>query len=223
MLTPSAFLASAAATLSLQSTILPESLHDAENPTVSFALASWKTFTHNVEPVDGIRHIQRAWDTPVARSAYEELHTSCDTPADKSRLKAAEAPHAGCATTNRDWPTWLRLSDEAIRVAVGFRLGFIACQPHVCICGAMVDARGLHGLSCRKSGPRHIKHSQFNDLIWRVVKRANSSHQRANWSLTIRWKEARRSISHSMETWIAPCMGRHRSRYICRISHWRNS
>ena len=66
----------------------------------------------------------------------------------------------------------LRLSDEVIRVAVGFRLGCITCQPHICNCGAMVDARGLHGLSCRKSGPRHARHSQLNDLIWRAVKRA---------------------------------------------------
>ena len=36
----------------------------------------------------------------------------------------------------------------------------------------MVDAKGLHGLSCRKSGPRHARHYQLNDLIWRAVKRA---------------------------------------------------
>ena len=36
----------------------------------------------------------------------------------------------------------------------------------------MVDARGLDGLSCRKSGPRHARHSQLNDIIWRAVKRA---------------------------------------------------
>ena len=66
----------------------------------------------------------------------------------------------------------LRLFNEAVRVAVGFRLGCATCQPHICICGTTVDARGLHGLSCRKSGSRHIRHSQLNDLIWRAVKRA---------------------------------------------------
>ena len=73
MLAPSAVLASTAATLSLQNAILPESLHDTEDPTVLFALVSWKTLTHNDEPIDGIRHIEREWDTPVARSAYEDL------------------------------------------------------------------------------------------------------------------------------------------------------
>ena len=46
------------------------------------------------------------------------------------------------------------------------------CQPHTCVCGATVDARGLHGLTCRKSEPRHIRHSQLNDLIWRAFKKA---------------------------------------------------
>ena len=36
----------------------------------------------------------------------------------------------------------------------------------------MVDAQGLHGLSCRKSAPRQIGHAQTNDIIWRSVKKA---------------------------------------------------
>ena len=57
-------------------------------------------------------------------------------------------------------------------MAVGLRLGSTICQPHTCICGTQVDARGLHGLSCRKSGPRHIRHAQLNDLIWRAIRKA---------------------------------------------------
>ena len=112
---------------------------------VTFTLAIWKTLTPNAERIDGIRHIQRAWDTPVVQSAYTHLQTICDTPADTARLKAVAATHAG------DWlnappitAISLRLSDEAICVAVGFRLGCITCQPHICICGVMVEARGLH-------------------------------------------------------------------------------
>ena len=45
----------------------------------------------------------------------------------------------------------LRLSDEAIRVAVAHRLGCKACELHTCVCGKPVDVRGLHGLSCHKS------------------------------------------------------------------------
>ena len=95
MLAPSAFLASAAATLSLQNAILPETLRDTEDTMVAFTLKIWKTLTPNAEPIDDIRHIQRAWDTPVAQSAYTHLHTICDTPTDTARLKAIAAPHAG--------------------------------------------------------------------------------------------------------------------------------
>ena len=53
-----------------------------------------------------------------------------------------------------------------------FRLGTIVCQQHICVCGRVVDARGLHSLACRKSAPRHIRHSQLSDLIWRAIKKA---------------------------------------------------
>jgi len=42
------------------------------------------------------------------------------------------------------------INDEAIRIAVAYRLGCKACEPHTCVCGKPVDARALHGLSCRK-------------------------------------------------------------------------
>jgi len=79
---------------------------------------------------------------------------------DKARLLAAASPHSG------DWlhappitAVGLRLSDEAIRVAVAHRLGSKACDPHTCVCGKAVDARGLHGLSCRRRAPRQQRHS----------------------------------------------------------------
>ena len=66
----------------------------------------------------------------------------------------------------------LRLTDEMIQISVGARLGARTCEPHTCPCGKAVDARGLHGLSCRKSATRHQRHSHLNDIIWRAVKRA---------------------------------------------------
>jgi len=91
----------------------------------------------------------------------------------KARLLAASSPHSG------DWlhaqpiaSVGLRLSDEAVRVAVAHRLGCKACVPHTCVCGKAVSARGLHGLACRRSGPRHQRHSQLNDILWRSLKRA---------------------------------------------------
>ena len=65
------------------------------------------------------------------------------------------------------------MDDEAIRVAVGLRLGLNICEPHTCPCGANVDARGLHGLACKRSAGRSTRHQQLNDLIWRELKRAD--------------------------------------------------
>jgi len=37
----------------------------------------------------------------------------------------------------------------------------------------MVDARGMHGLSCRNSAGRGARHQQFNDLVYRALRRAD--------------------------------------------------
>jgi len=57
----------------------------------------------------------------------------------KVSFLAASAPHSG------DWlfalpisSCGLRLDDEAVRIAVGMRLGFSFCVPRVCRCGAFV-------------------------------------------------------------------------------------
>jgi len=79
----------------------------------------------------------------------------------------------------------LRLSDEAIGVAVAHRLGRKACEPHTCACGKQIDARGLHGLSCRKSAPRQQCHSHTNDIIWRAIMRAQVPAVKEPVSLTL--------------------------------------
>ena len=118
-------------------------------------------------------HIQKAWDGPVAAHHRNLILSRVPSGVDKARLLAAASPHSG------DWlrappitAVGLRLSDEAIRVAVAHRLGCKACEPHTCACGKSVDARGLRGLSCRRSAPRQQRHSHVNDIIWRAIKRA---------------------------------------------------
>ena len=108
------------------------------------------------------------WQIDIAH----ETGTSSDT--DKARLLAASSPHTG------DWlhappiaSVGLRLSDEAVRVAVAHRLGCKACEPHSCLCGKAVRARGLHGLACCRSSPRHQRHSQLNDILWWAFKTAS--------------------------------------------------
>jgi len=41
------------------------------------------------------------------------------------------------------------------------------------VCSKAVSARELHGLTCRRSGPRHQRHSQLNDILWRAFTRAS--------------------------------------------------
>jgi len=116
---------------------------------------------------------QRNWDSGIIMAALTS-HTSKVTDAvSRARFLAAQSAHAG------DWllappiaAVGLRLSNEAIRVAVGMRLGFNLCEPHQCQCGAVVDARGLHGLSCRRSAGRQQRHSLLNDLVFRSLRRA---------------------------------------------------
>ena len=65
MLASSAFLASAAATLSLQEAILPDQVHSTADLAVSMSLSVWKTLTPDGQPSNTTKHIQKAWDTPV--------------------------------------------------------------------------------------------------------------------------------------------------------------
>ena len=68
----------------------------------------------------------------------------------------------------------LRLDNEAVRVAVGFRLGCRLCTEHRCPCGSIVDERGIHGLSCRLAAGRLAHHGALNDVIHRALGSAGS-------------------------------------------------
>ena len=60
----------------------------------------------------------------------------------------------------------LRMSDEAIRIAVGLRVGAPLGQPHQCsYCGNDIDEFYRHGLSCRFSQGRLSRHNTVNSII----------------------------------------------------------
>jgi len=67
----------------------------------------------------------------------------------------------------------LRLDDRAVHIAVGLRLGANICELHQCPCGAKVDSKGLHGLSCKVGSGRSARHLSFNDLVWRAVSKVD--------------------------------------------------
>ena len=66
----------------------------------------------------------------------------------------------------------LKLDDEALRVAVGLRLGLDLCVPHGCHCGSRVDICGVHSFVCKRAPGRTSRHHAFNDLIARAFSSA---------------------------------------------------
>ena len=137
------------------------------------ALSAWSE-GHNIPPPLGTAAgSQSNWDNPIVGLGYTHLLESCANDVDKARLLAVSAqrsshwlhalPIASCG---------LLLEDEAVRVAVGLRLGAKLCEPHTCPCGALVDATAIHCLSCRRSSGRVIRHHNLNDIIWRALSKA---------------------------------------------------
>ena len=96
------------------------------------------------------------------------VEASLNSPHSRASFLAASSQHSG------DWlfalpiaSCGLKLDDEAVRVAVGLRLGLDLCVPHECHCGSMVDARGVHSFVCKKAPGRTARHHALNDLIAR--------------------------------------------------------
>ena len=167
-----AFLASAACSCQLQDLILSECscnkdvfLTDYEN--------SWLTSVGIPLLTSPSSFKQSAWDRYLIIGDRERLWGLYDDTYNTARLTAVTAVHSG------DWlhalpisACGLRLDNEAVRVAVGLRLGVNLCEPHKCPCGSDVDARGLHGLACRLAPGRLARHHALNDLICRALSSA---------------------------------------------------
>jgi len=86
---------------------------------------------------------------------------------------ASGAPHSG------DWllalpiaNCGLRLKDEAVRVAIGMRLGLDLCVSHRRQCGSDVDAQGYHAMVCKEAPGKIARHQVLNDVIWRALNAA---------------------------------------------------
>ena len=159
LLAPSAFLASAAATLDLQDAVLSEVELELDS-FVPHVAARWSEMFAS-EPLSGsAARSQRSWDAVAINHGKTALVVHNMNPIDRARLLAVSAPHSG------DWlmalpiaSCGLRLDNESIRVAVGLRLGCVLCSAHRCSCGAIVSDRGVHGLSCRLAVGRLARHN----------------------------------------------------------------
>jgi len=172
-----AFLSSVAGCVGLSQQLLPtrfhatSGLHDIE---FTAACVQWQAATNSSVPDTALIGVQKTWDSPMVEVKLQEVLSAAQTQAGRARLLAAAAPHAGdflhalpCSAVGT------RLEDTSLRVAVALRLGATICAPHTCVCGAHVDSTGTHGLACRKSAGRHLRHNSVNDLIKRALASAN--------------------------------------------------
>ena len=89
------------------------------------------------------------------------------------------------ATSQKESVAWLNalpvsslgtlLDSESFRVVIVLRVGADVCIPHSCRCGGRMDSRGLHGLSCKYSANRFLRHSAMNDVVKRALQKAGLS------------------------------------------------
>jgi hypothetical protein len=173
MLASSAYLASAASTSSLVFSLLPQRLQLASHPSIAQATALWASTSGVSPPLAPLSARQRAWDEPCCQKVSDVLlNTAAD---DHSRARIRASLHSTSGAWIATLPVasiGLKMEDDVVRVAVGLRLGLNLCEPHTCQCGAQVDARGIHGLACKKSAGRHPRHGLLNDAVWRAMQRA---------------------------------------------------
>ena len=132
--------------------------------------ATWCSLFQHQIPADS--NTQRAWDAPGVKEDITSLFTNC-CEVDRARLLAVSATHSS------DWlhalpiaSCGLRLDNEDFRVAIGLRLGTAICEPHICPCGALIDAHGTHALSCKLGSGKHSRHNTINDIVCRSLARA---------------------------------------------------
>ena len=98
---------------------------------------------------------QGTWDWPLIDRDVAENCLHSEGLINRARLEAVRSPHSA------DWlnampaeACGLVLNNEAVRIALGLRLGLSLCGPHRCQCREMMKEDGFHGFVCRRSqGP----------------------------------------------------------------------
>jgi hypothetical protein len=179
-LAPSAFLSSRFSVDSLIHNLLPDSFHqslpipDKTDKLTADAIAHWSAIGGIDLPADDAKGKQRAWDNAICQAQMTHLQQDADD-IGKSRLLAVSSKGAG------SWlhaipsvSIGLRLSADEVRTATGLRLGCPLVREHTCGCGKQVSSLGTHGLSCRRSAGRHLRHRLANDVIVRAFRSADT-------------------------------------------------
>lgn len=112
-----------------------------------------------------LKMCQNSWDSLRVKSIHAELLESSG-PIDRARLLASSTKSSSkwlqAVPSHR---LGLLLDNDAARIAVALRLGNKVCEVHPCICGEMVDPKGIHGLSCSKMKGRYATHAEVNKIF----------------------------------------------------------
>lgn len=112
-----------------------------------------------------LRKSQKAWDILKVTAIHEELLLS-SSPIERARLLASSSkPASKWLHAIPSHQLGLLLDNDSARIAVALRLGNKVCEPHVCICGEMVDQYGYHALSCNKMKAKYFRHMDINKIF----------------------------------------------------------
>ena len=137
--------------LSLQADILSGCTCTDDSLYLQSYLSSWPSSFGAIP--DTLPARQPFWDRPDIQADRLLVECSLSSAFQRASFLAASSKHSG------DWLYYalpvascgMRLDDEAVRIAIGLRLGLELCVPHQCHCGAQVDAFGRHAFVCKKA------------------------------------------------------------------------
>jgi len=123
MLASSAFLASAASTLTLQESIQPSNIKSVPDQSVASTEIVWEALSSSPIPTSNKQHTQKAWDKLVVTKHASMLQSRAQCDVDKARLLAASSNHLG------DWLHAPQISSICLNVNVNVNVSiYIAHQ-----------------------------------------------------------------------------------------------
>ena len=163
---PSAFLASAVGCEPFSQNL---NLNLGSDRDVESALTAW----YELSDVDAMpvakKEAQKTWSTPILDKLQINIEQSLDQTQSK-RFFLTQGRYTGAWLNAIPMsPLGLKLTDGQLRCAVALRLGAKICAAHTCCCVQNVGEYGTHGLTCKRSAGRFVRHAFFNDFFRRSL------------------------------------------------------
>ena len=167
------FLSSVCASKSISRSLLPPSYEEPVNRLWESACTLWKQKSHQND-IPEITIYQSTWDKELYDYRYQNLLHSSPDNFERARLLAVSSKSAS------DWlyavpipSLGLKLDPMTLKISCCLRLGSTVCHQYQCICGAIVESNGRHGLSCKNQYlGRKSRHDEINNLMKRALVQA---------------------------------------------------